>query len=291
MNRCLAFLFALMFASLSVASACSAAAPDEIAFTLSAEPRSGEVKVRFSADDDDRRGDSSWSTALPPSQLIGFDISGFRSVGTRPVHFAIAREAGRLDCAGTGGNSHASGNCRFTPGAGFMRLLEARGIGRPSRDQAFGLMAVNARRELVDAVATARYPTPSIDDLMALTAVGVDGRYITEMARAGYRPRSIDSLIQFRALNITPPYIAGFARIGYGNIAADDLVQLKALNITPEFIAGFDRIGYRNLPVDTLVQLKALNITPEFVRSVERQPGEMPPVSELVNRKIFGRPR
>ena len=51
-------------------------------------------------------------------------------------------------------------------------------------------MAVNARRELIDAVAAAHYPTPTIDDLMALSALDVTGDYISEMARVGYRPRT-----------------------------------------------------------------------------------------------------
>ena len=83
-----------------------------------------------------------------------------------------------------------------------MQLLASRGIGRPDREQAFGLMALDVRRSLIDAVAAARYPTPSVDDLMSMTAVGVTGGYIGELARAGYRPKSIDSLVQFKALDV-----------------------------------------------------------------------------------------
>ena len=43
------------------------------------------------------------------------------------------REAGRLDCAGNGGIARASGDCGFTPDAGFMQLLASRGIGQPDR--------------------------------------------------------------------------------------------------------------------------------------------------------------
>ena len=111
-----------------------------------------------------------------------------------------------------------AGNCSFTADPRFTQLLESRGIRRPTRDQAFGLMAVNVRREMIDAIAAAHYPTPSVDDLMGLAALGVNGAYIGEMARAGYRPTSIDALIQFKALNITPQWIAGFVRIGYANL-------------------------------------------------------------------------
>ena len=289
MNRCIAFLLALLFATVTVSSACVAAPSDWSHFTLDGR---GNGKIQASFDNDRAgRGRDHWSTDVMPSQLVGLDIAEFRGSGTRPLRFAVVREAGRLDCSGQGGGSRASGNCGFTADPAFTDLLARAGIGRPTREQGVSLMALNVRREIVEALAAAHYPTPTIDNLMELTAVGVDGRYIADLARAGYRPRTVQSLVEFRALGITPEWIGGFARIGYDTIPSDDLMQLKALDVTPEFVAGFDRIGYGRLPVDTLVELKALNITPEFVRSVTAQGESMPPVDKLVELKIFGRRR
>lgn len=291
MNRPIAFICAMLCAFVTVSSACMAQGADWVRFNLEPQRKnSGKIQASFHQDRG-TRDRNNWSTGFMPSELIGLEVSSFRAAGTRPLHFAIAREAGRLDCNGNGGNSHASGNCRFTANAQFAQLLASRGIGRPTRDQMFALMAVNARRDVIDAVAQARYPTPSINDLTALAALNVDGRYIREMAQAGYRPRSINTLIEFKALNITPQWIGGFARVGYANLPGDGLVQLRALNITPEFVAGYQRLGYRNLPVNTLVQLKALNITPEFVRSAVAAGKPMPPVDDLVEMKLFGRKR
>ena len=290
MNRCLAFLISLMFASLMVASASTAQQPDWLRFTLDSRS-DGQVHATFQMPDERRRRahDNSWSSSFSPPQLVGLDVASFRAAGSRPLRFALIREAGRLDCAGNGGRGVGDGNCRFTPDAGFMDLLHSRGIGRPTREQAFGLMALDVRRDIIDAVAAARYPAPRIDDLMAMTAVGVTGAYIRGLAQAGYRPRSVGTLVEFKALNITPEWIGGFARNGYASMDPDELVQLRALNITADYIAGFERLGYRNLPVSKLVELKALGITPEFVRSVQRQDGALPPVGDLVERKIFGR--
>jgi hypothetical protein len=291
MNRYLALAGALMCALITVSSACFAAVPsDWISFTLEPERnRSGEIRATF-RDDDARNGhDHSWSTGFPPSELPGLDVPGFRGAGSRPLRFALVRDAGRLDCAGTGGESYAHGNCRFTLDSGFAQLLASRGITRPNEDEAFSLMAVNVRRELVEAIAAAGYPTPTIDSLVALAALGVDGHYISGLARAGYRPQRIDALIQFKAMGITPEWIGGFVRIGYANLPADELVQMKALDITPDFIAGLDRAGYRHLKVDQLVQLKAMGITPEFARWAADGRSPVPPVDQLVQMKIFGR--
>ena len=267
MSRPLAFVCALLVAFVTVSSACRAQPADWIRFTLQQE-RSDPAKIQASFRENEKGHDhNNWSTGFMPSELIGLEVSSFHAAGSRPLHFAIVREAGRLDCSGNGGSNYATGNCRFSDNPAFMQLLVSRGIGRPTREQGLGLMAVNARREVIEAVAAARYPTPTIDDLMALSALGVDGRYVTEMASAGYRPGSIHSLIEFKALGITPQWIGGFARIGYANVPGDGLVQMRALGVTPDYIAGFQRIGYRDLPVSQLIELKALNITPEFVQT------------------------
>ncbi|MFL6722294.1 MAG: hypothetical protein ACJ8FT_10910 [Sphingomonas sp.] len=290
MNRYLVCAGATLFAFATVTSASLAASTDGIHFALDQRGGSDRIQAHF-RDDAHGKHDDNWSAGLMPSDLIGLEVSSFRGSGTRPIRFAIVRDAGRLDCAGSGGKQHATGNCRFSDNPAFTQLLVSRGIGRPTEGQSFGLMAVNARRDLIEAVAAARYPAPTIDDLMALSALGVDGAYISQMASIGYRPRSIETLIQFKALGITPQWLAGFVRVGYANVPGDGLMQIRALGITPEFIAGYQRIGYRNLPVHTLVQLKALNITPEFVRSTVGPRAPLPPVDELVQIKLFGKRR
>lgn len=289
MNRPLAFIGALVAAYVAVSSACVGQGIVPIRFTLEPQ-RSNPARIHANFQHQGQSDhDNRWSTGFMPSDLIGLEVSSFHAAGTRPLHFAIVREPGRLDCAGSGGGDFAAGSCRFTENEAYVQLLRSSGIGRPTYDQMLGLMAVNARGELVRAVAAAHYPAPRIDDLIALSALGVDGRYITEMSRAGYRPQTIQKLIEFKALGITPTWIAGFVRVGYANVPGDGLVQMRALGITPDYIQGFQQIGYRALPVSTLVQLKALDITPDFVRKFAREGEPMPPVNKLVEMRIFSK--
>jgi len=220
MNRFLALVGAVILAFISVSSACTAAPAQWIHFTL--EPERGRDGIQANFRSEGRAGhQNNWSADFRPGEFAGLDIAGFRGAGTRPLRFSLTREAGRLDCSGLGGQSHAEGNCGFTPDASFLALLDSRGIARPTDEQAFGLMAVNARRELIDAISAARYPAPKISDLIALAALDVSGAYIREMAGAGYRPPNLQGLVQFKAMGITPQWIAGFVRIGYGDLPAD----------------------------------------------------------------------
>ena len=286
MTRMLAFVAALLMTAITVSSACIANNLEPLRFTIEPSSQSNQVQVSF------RRGDqqhtNSWSSSFRPGELAGLDFTALRSAGMKPVRFAIVRDAGRVDCAGNGGDAMAIGTCGLTPDTSFNDYLAANGISRPSRDKTFALIAVDVRRELVGALAAARYPTPSLDKLIELSAVGVTPAYIRDLAAQGYRPESLSALVQFAALEITPEFIGSFARAGYSNLEADELVQLKALNITPEYVAGFERIGYRNLPVDTLVQLKAMDITPEFVKAVQ-QGDALPSPDRLVQIRAVGR--
>lgn len=287
MTKMLALIAALLMTGVTVSSACVASSPAPLRFTIEQSGNADRLQISFKRADDGYRGNS-WSSSFRPGELAGLDLAAFRSAATRPIRFTIAREAGRLDCAGNGGNSMAIGNCSLTPDRAFNDFLESRGINRPTEDQTFGLIAVNARRDLVTALAAANYPTPTIDKLMALSAVGVTRSYISELARHGYRPASLQSLVEFGAMKITPEFIGSFARAGYSNLGPSDLVQLKALNVTPEYIAGFERLGYRDLPVSTLVQLKAMNVTPEFVKAVQ-QGDALPSPDRLVQIRAVSR--
>lgn len=285
MTRMLAFVAALLMTAVTVSSSCIAGTVQPLGFTIEPAGQADRVQVRFKRAD--QESTNSWSSDFRTAELAGLDHAALRAPGTRPLRFTIAREAGRIDCAGNGGNSMARGSCSLTADAAFSDFLKANGIARPTEEQTFGLIAVNAKREIVTALRAAGYPAPSIGDLTALAAIDVTPQYVRDLAAHGYRPRSIDELIQFGALKITPEFIGSFARAGYSDLSASDLVQLKALNVTPEFIAGFERIGYGRLPVSTLVQLKALNVTPEFVRAVQK--GEaLPSPERLVMLRALG---
>ena len=279
MTRMLAFMAALLMTAISVTSACVANTVTPLQFTLEPSGQSDRVQVRFYRSRD--RGSDSWSTSFRTSELAGLDLAALRSAGTRPLRFAVIRDAGRVDCAGSGGSARASGSCTIAPDPAFSRLLAAHGIGEATDEQSYALIAVDVRRDLVVALKTGNYAAPTVDKLIELSAVGVTPAYIRELSARGYRPRSLNELVEFSALEITPDFIAGFALAGYSNLAPQDLVQLKAMDITPQFVAGFERLGYRNLPVSTLVQLKAMDVTPAFVGAI-RQGGALPSPDRLV---------
>ena len=144
MNRALALIGAVLLSFLSIASACVAETPDRIQFSLDGQGGSEGIQATFQSDRPNHV--DNWDSRFRPGELVGLDLAGFRAGGTHPVRFSVIREAGRLDCSGSGGRGLANGSCGFTPDPGFTRLLQSRGIAMPSVEQGLALMAVNVPR-------------------------------------------------------------------------------------------------------------------------------------------------
>ena len=288
MTRMFGFVAALLLSGVAVSSACTAvsAAPGSaVRFRLDAE-RNGSLQASFVGGGDHNK--NQWSSTFRADQLAGLDLPRLRTGGDHAIQFAVVRDAGRLDCAGRGGSSRASGLCNFTPSELFNAFLVGKGMRRPTKGEGLSMMALDVRRETVEAIHAARYPIPSVDDLLALTALRVNSAYISGLANVGYRPKDLDALVQFKALDITPAFIQGYVRHGYANLQPDHLVQLKALDINADYIASFERVGYRNLTVDQLVQMKALGVTAEFARSAQLASRERLTPERLVELRAVG---
>ena len=150
MTKMLAFIAALLMSALAVSSACVASSVQPLQFTIEPSGSSGLFNLRFRRADS--RGVDSWSSTFRSSELAGLDPAALRGSAIQPVRFTISRDPGRIDCAGNGGGSMASGTCRMTPDEGFNALLAANGIARPTEEQTYGLIATEVTRELVAAL-------------------------------------------------------------------------------------------------------------------------------------------
>jgi hypothetical protein len=277
-------LFAALAAStMAITATVRASDSTDLGFRIE-QRNDGTVQANFRRPG---RDDSRWTDQFEVSALAGLDVTKFGAPANGPIQFSVMREAGRLDCAGTGGHGVASGRCRFSEDGAFFADLDRAGVAVHDADDRFTMMAVGVQRDLVSAIRDARYPAPSASDLIAMTALGVDRGYIGSLAGTGYRPRSIDTLVQFKALGVTPDYIANFRRLGFGDLPAEQLIEFRALNITADYVAGFRQVGMGGLSPSALVQFKALGITPAYVAAMRRNGVDVSP-DRLVELKALG---
>ena len=282
MSKFAIFLAAVATSTLAVSGTVDAATPSEFDFQLTAQSND-RIRGEFR-----RIGrDSQWNSSFRAADFQGLDRARLAASGRSPIQFALVRDAGRMDCAGTGGQGVATGRCRFTANQSFAEYLKSSGVTAVSGDDAYTMTAVGVRRDLVAAIRQAKYPAPSASDLVSLAALGVERGYIERLSAAGYRPDRIDTVIQYKALGITPDYIAGLRRSGFDRISPSQLVQFKALGIDSAYIDGLRAAGYGGLPAGTLVEFKALGVTAHYLAELRRR-GFAPAPGKIVQMKALG---
>jgi hypothetical protein len=310
-------LATLLLTMVTMLSSGIAAGPGSVHFRIEASHDASTVQL--SMRENSRGHDNNWSSSIALAELDGIDSARLRAAGSALLSFALIREAGRFDCRGEGGRSGARGDCTFTPDPAFGAFLASRGIGQPSRNQAYALAMSRVGRAHVLALAANRYPKPTVDQLVAMGIHGASPRFIEELASAGYRLRSVDDLVTFRIHGVDAGFIRalGAASPGFRNVSADDLVTFKIHGVSPELVRTYSRLGtqgidrksivamsihgvtpryiedlarlgYRDLSSKDLVQMRIFGVTPEFVRS-HQQAGGRPSVAQLVEMRIHGR--
>ena len=242
---------------------------------------------------------STWSNDRPISELSG--LSEAQLAGpSQPVRFPFIREAGRFDCSGRAGGYIGSGACSFTPDAGFASFLQARGIGAPSRQQAFSLAMSGVGRDLVDALDKGGFERPTVDQLTAMGIHGATADYVRALSGLGYR-LSADDVVAFKIHGVEPDYVRELAAIGpklqriqpgdlvslkihgvrpelarsfvrleAGRLDSDDLVSMAIHGVTSSYIEQLAAIGYRNLSAGDLVTMAIHGVSPSYVQSLQR---------------------
>ncbi len=233
---------------------------------------------------------STWSNDRPLSELSG--LSAGQLAGRRgPVRFALIHEAGRLDCSGTAGSWSGRGACSFTPDPGFASYLQARGMGVPTRHQAFSLTMSGVGRELVDALARSGFERPNVEQLTAMGIHGVSADYIRALSGLGYRLAAED-VVSFKIHDVDPEYIRALAPIApkLRHISASDLVSLKIHGVQPEFVRALAAMGpeFQQVTADDLVSMAIHGVRPELAASFVRYEGGRLTSDDLVSMSIHG---
>jgi hypothetical protein len=233
---------------------------------------------------------STWSNRRSIGELRGLNAA--QVIGpTQPVRFELAREAGRLDCSGTAGHSSGSGSCSFTPDLGFSTFLEARGIGRPDRQQSYSLTMSGVGRDLVDALDKGGFARPTIDQLTAMGIHGATADYVRALSGLGYH-LSADDLVSFKIHGVEPDYIRGFAAMGPSlrQISPSDLISLRIHGVKPEFVRELAAIGpeFRSVTADGLVAMAIHGVRPDLARAFVTYEGGRLNSDDLVAMAIHG---
>ena len=212
------------------------------------------------------RSQGDWGRTIQVSDARGLRADAFLSPG--PVTFEIVRDAGTFACRGSMAKHGGTGTFEFQPDAEFARVLEARGVGRPTAQQEIRLALSHVRVKLIDALEDGGYPKPDVETLVELGDHGVSIEYVTELTAAGYRLRTLPRLLEARNHGVTAEFARGLAAAGYPNLDYDRLLEARDHGVTPKYIDELAQVGYTRLTYEQVREARDHGVTRGFVVSL-----------------------
>ena len=233
-----------------------------------------------------RDGDRNFGTSVPQAELEAAGIRGDSFSGSN-LHFALVREAGRLDFEGSFDAGRGAGTFRFSPNTAFVSALQ-KGGRQISTDDALRLALHDVDQAFIASIEAAGYTGVSVQDLIKMRIHGVDAEYIAGFRKAGYDKLTIDDLVKTRIHGATPTYVAEMRNAGYTGLTIDDLVKTRIHGATPAFMQEVKAAGFERVPVDDLVKMRIHGVTPDFIRQVRALGYTKLSIDDLVKMRIHG---
>lgn len=223
-------------------------------------------------------GDESRTVRYSQSGIAGVTLDSIEHT-SGDERFSVVRDAGSFDCRGHFQDGTGSGTFVFTPSEEYADALAARGIGRPSGDDAFRLAFSDVTLAYVDALRTAGISGVTIDGLDRLSDHGVDAPFVGALRAAGVGVSSVDDLVELRDHGVDAAFVDGLRDLGF-RFGASDLVRLRDHGVDVDYAAGLKKLGYAP-SADELVRLRDHGVDLAFVQRLAAH-GYHPSVDDLI---------
>ncbi len=249
-------------------------------WTMSSSDIAGQV--RFSLIESRHGGHSEHSSDWPLKSFQGLDIS---TSGRHEVHFAVSRDAGKLDCQGFLDNGEGAGLFHFIPNPDYPREMKA--LGFDVEEKQFDMAAQDVSLEFAKEMKGERLEGLDTDKLVAFCIFGVTADFIHQIRAAGLNITSTDKLVAFRIHGATPEMIRTLHEEGY-NPDEDKLIALRIHGATPEWMAQMSKLGYNHLDLDKLIAFRIHGVSPEFIEKLKQLGYSHPDPDQLIAMRIHG---
>ncbi|HVF42314.1 MAG TPA: hypothetical protein VM936_04855 [Pyrinomonadaceae bacterium] len=243
----------------------------------------------------ERGGRSNMGSNYDYSELQGLTREQAERGGA--VRFSLVREAGTIECEGSFTNGKGSGTFRFTPNAGFVSAMKARGFDfekedgrmfgddRDRENRLFAAATLNVTTALADDLLSADFGKLETEDLFKAAIFKVNSKFMREMKESGFPGLGMEELVKARIFKIDANFVREAARMGFDKEPFESLVKMRIFKVTPAFVAEVRGEGLDDLTVEDLVKMKIFKIDADFIRRAKAD-GTPLEVEELVQKRI-----
>lgn len=269
-------------------------------------------KVEFSLIEHRHDGMSNHQSDWPQSVFQGMDFS---KAGRQDVHFAITRDAGKIDCEGFLKDGEGAGIFHFLPDASypqemqkigfsvdderqfamavqdvsldFARQMKSENISGLDSDKLIAFRIFGVNKEFIESLRAEGLKISEADKLVAFRIHGVSAQMVRSLHQAGYQPDE-DTLIAMRIHGATPEWMAQLKQRGYDHIDLQKLIAFRIHGVSPEFIDKLKGLGYPHPDPDELIAMRIHNVTPEYIADMRSRGMKDLSIDQLLNMRIHG---
>ena len=244
------------------------------------QPGSVEFSLQSSGGNDHFNMSSSWKLA----DLRGLD---WAAAAKHDVSFAIARDAGTVDCKGFVQDQHGAGLFTFQPNPQYRPEMAKLGFDFDDRE-VFSAALFDVSFDFARAMKSAAVRGLDAGKLIAFRIHGVTPQFVRDLRGAGLEAADAGKLIAFRIHGVSPEFIRDLRSAGIDTTDPDKLIAFRIHGVSAEFAGQIGHLGFPHAPPDQLIALRIHGVTPEYIEGLRSKGMQNLTLDQLISLRIHG---
>src|SRR5580693_8770633 len=244
------------------------------------QPGSVEFSLQSSGANDHFNMSSSWKLA----DLRGLD---WAAAAKHDVSFAIARDAGTVDCKGFVQDQHGAGLFTFQPNPQYRPEMAKLGFDFDDRE-VFSAALFDVSFDFARAMKSAAVRGLAAGKLLAFRIHGVTPQFVRDLRGAGLEAADAGKLIAFRIHGVSPEFIRDLRSAGIDTTDPDKLIAFRIHGVSAEFAGEIGHLGFPHAPPDQLIALRIHGVTPEYIEGLRSKGMQNLTLEQLISLRIHG---
>jgi hypothetical protein len=244
------------------------------------QPGSVEFSLQSSGGNDHFNMSSSWKLA----DLRGLD---WAAAAKHDVSFAIARDAGTVDCKGFVQDQHGAGLFTFQPNPQYRPEMAKLGFDFDDRE-VFSAALFDVSFDFARAMKSAAVRGLDAGKLIAFRIHGVTPQFVRDLRGAGLEAADAGKLIAFRIHGVSPEFIRDLRSAGIDTTDPDKLIAFRIHGVSAEFAGEISHLGFPHAPPEQLIALRIHGVTPEYIEGLRSKGMQNLTLDQLIALRIHG---
>jgi hypothetical protein len=239
-----------------------------------------EFALQSSEGNDHFSTSSTWKLA----DLRGLD---WAAAAKHDVSFAIARDAGSVDCKGFVQDQRGAGLFTFQPNPQYRPEMAKLGFDFEEREL-FSATLFDVSFDFARAMKSAAVRGLDAGKLLAFRIHGVTPQFVRDLRSAGLEAADAGKLIAFRIHGVSPEFIRDLRSAGIDTTDPDKLIAFRIHGVSAEFAGEIGHLGFPHAPPDQLIALRIHGVTPEYIEGLRSKGMQNLTLEQLISLRIHG---